>query len=220
MIASARAFNITGIQRQVYVVRPRCCPGCSSRCESPSRSALILMTSEMVSLKGPGFVITQAQATFQLLTMWSGILMLGILQFLMIFLYSMVERRLLRSRRPAALRHPLTPPSAPYVKAVTDARRFKPRKTYPVGRRVHRPRRRHVLHRAGGRAVQHRRAVKVQEEPRCCAAWPDLDQPTSGSVTFNGQRVDGPPANFAVVFRFMPVRCSRGSPSRRTSGCR
>ncbi|BBY74429.1 ABC transporter [Mycolicibacterium parafortuitum] len=33
---------------------------------------------------------------------------------------------------------------------------------------------------------------------RCVAG---LDQPTSGSVTFNGQRVDGPPANFAVVFQ-------------------
>ncbi len=33
---------------------------------------------------------------------------------------------------------------------------------------------------------------------RCIAG---LDQPTSGSVTFNGQRVDGPPVNFAVVFQ-------------------
>jgi len=33
---------------------------------------------------------------------------------------------------------------------------------------------------------------------RCVAG---LDRPTSGSVTFNGQRVDGPPANFAVVFQ-------------------
>ncbi|MCV7064217.1 ABC transporter ATP-binding protein [Mycolicibacterium vaccae] len=33
---------------------------------------------------------------------------------------------------------------------------------------------------------------------RCVAG---LDKPTSGSVTFNGQRVDGPPANFAVVFQ-------------------
>lgn len=33
---------------------------------------------------------------------------------------------------------------------------------------------------------------------RCVAG---LDQPTSGSVTFDGQRVDGPPDNFAVVFQ-------------------
>ncbi|MGE2737244.1 ABC transporter ATP-binding protein [Mycolicibacterium vaccae] len=33
---------------------------------------------------------------------------------------------------------------------------------------------------------------------RCIAG---LDKPTSGSVTFNGERVDGPPANFAVVFQ-------------------
>ncbi|MGE2834894.1 ABC transporter ATP-binding protein [Mycobacterium sp. SMC-4] len=33
---------------------------------------------------------------------------------------------------------------------------------------------------------------------RCIAG---LDQPTAGSVTFQDQRVDGPPANFAVVFQ-------------------
>ncbi|KWX65917.1 ABC transporter ATP-binding protein [Mycobacterium sp. NAZ190054] len=33
---------------------------------------------------------------------------------------------------------------------------------------------------------------------RCIAG---LDGPTSGSVTFNGRRVDGPPADFAVVFQ-------------------
>jgi NitT/TauT family transport system ATP-binding protein len=33
---------------------------------------------------------------------------------------------------------------------------------------------------------------------RCVAG---LDRPTSGSVTFNSQRIDGPPANFAVVFQ-------------------
>ena len=98
MIASARAFNITGMQRQIYVVLPAVLPRVLVGVRIAIPLSLILMvTSEMVGAqKGLGFVITQAQATFQLLTMWSGILMLGILGFLMIFLYSMVERRLLR----------------------------------------------------------------------------------------------------------------------------
>ncbi|ANI37338.1 ABC transporter permease [Mycolicibacterium vaccae] len=98
MVASARAFNITGPRRQFYVVLPAVLPRVLVGVRIAIPLSLILMvTSEMVGAqKGLGFVITQAQATFQLLTMWSGILVLGILGFLMTFLYSLVERRLLR----------------------------------------------------------------------------------------------------------------------------
>ena len=98
MIASARAFNITGLQRQVYVVLPAVLPRVLVGIRIAIPLSLILMvTSEMVGAQtGLGFVITQAQATFQLLTMWSGILILGILGFLLTFLYSLAERRLLR----------------------------------------------------------------------------------------------------------------------------
>ncbi|MDF2584947.1 MAG: binding-protein-dependent transport system inner rane component [Mycobacterium sp.] len=98
MIASARAFNITGMQRQVYVVLPAVLPRVLVGIRIAIPLSLILMvTSEMVGAQtGLGFVITQAQATFQLLTMWSGILILGILGFLLTFLYSLAERRLLR----------------------------------------------------------------------------------------------------------------------------
>lgn len=98
MIASARAFNISGLQRQFYVVLPAVLPRVLVGVRIAIPLSLILMvTSEMVGAQqGLGFVITQSQATFQLLTMWSGILVLGILGFAMTFLYSMVERRLLR----------------------------------------------------------------------------------------------------------------------------
>lgn len=98
MIASARAFNISGLQRQVYVVLPAVLPRVLVGIRIAIPLSLILMvTSEMVGAQtGLGFVITQAQATFQLLTMWSGILILGILGFLLTFLYSLAERRLLR----------------------------------------------------------------------------------------------------------------------------
>lgn len=98
MLASVRAFNISGLQRQLYVVLPAVLPRVLVGIRIAIPLSLILMvTSEMVGAQqGLGFVITQAQATFQLLTMWSGILVLGILGFLMTFLYSMAERRLLR----------------------------------------------------------------------------------------------------------------------------
>ncbi|MGE2737243.1 ABC transporter permease [Mycolicibacterium vaccae] len=98
MIASVRAFNITGLHRQVYVVLPAVLPRVLVGVRIAIPLSLILMvTSEMVGAReGLGFVITQAQATFQLLTMWSGILVLGILGFLMTFLYALAESRLLR----------------------------------------------------------------------------------------------------------------------------
>lgn len=95
---SARAFQVQGMQRQLYVILPAVLPRILVGVRIAIPLSLILMvTSEMVGVQqGLGFVITQAQATFQLLTMWSGILVLGVLGFLMTFLYSLVERRLLR----------------------------------------------------------------------------------------------------------------------------
>ncbi|MGI6879223.1 ABC transporter permease [Microbacterium sp. gxy059] len=96
--ASARTFHIAGMQKQLYVVLPSVLPRILVGIRLAIPLSLILMvTSEMVGVhQGLGFVITQAQATFKLLTMWSGILVLGLLGFLLTFLYSLVERRLLR----------------------------------------------------------------------------------------------------------------------------
>lgn len=95
--ATTRAFQITGFKRQLHVVLPAVLPRILVGIRISIPLSLILMvTSEMVGAQeGLGFVITQAQATFQLLTMWSGILMLGILGFLLTFIYSLIERRLL-----------------------------------------------------------------------------------------------------------------------------
>ncbi|GFZ86013.1 ABC transporter permease [Nesterenkonia alkaliphila] len=95
---SARAFQVEGIQFQRYVMLPAVLPRILVGIRIAIPLSLILMvTSEMVGVQqGLGFVITQAQATFQILTMWSGILILGILGFLLTFAYSLIERRLLR----------------------------------------------------------------------------------------------------------------------------
>ncbi|GAA2069529.1 ABC transporter permease [Aeromicrobium halocynthiae] len=95
---SARAFRITGFQRQVFIVLPAVLPRVLVGIRIAIPLGLILMvTSEMVGAQqGLGFVITQAQATFQLVTMWSGIVVLGLLGFTLTLAYSLLERALLR----------------------------------------------------------------------------------------------------------------------------
>jgi ABC-type nitrate/sulfonate/bicarbonate transport system permease component len=103
---SARAFQITGLQRQRYIVRPATTPRILVGIRIAIPIGLILMvTSEMVgSREGLGYVITQAQSSFRLLEMWSGILLLGVLGFVLTFLYSLLERRLRRAVDPLAAR--------------------------------------------------------------------------------------------------------------------
>src|SRR5690606_5407509 len=60
-------------------------------------SLILVVTSELVgSSEGIGFVIVDAQATFKLVDMWSGIVLLGLLGFLLTWLFGLLERRLLR----------------------------------------------------------------------------------------------------------------------------
>jgi ABC-type nitrate/sulfonate/bicarbonate transport system permease component len=103
---SARAFQITGLQRQRYIVLPATTPRILVGIRIAIPIGLILMvTSEMVgSREGLGYVITQAQSSFRLLEMWSGILLLGVLGFVLTFLYSLLERRLRRAVDPLAAR--------------------------------------------------------------------------------------------------------------------
>lgn len=103
---SARAFQITGLQRQRYIVLPAATPPILVGIRIAIPIGLILMvTSEMVgSREGLGYVITQAQSSFRLLEMWSGILLLGVLGFVLTFLYSLLERRLRRAVDPLAAR--------------------------------------------------------------------------------------------------------------------
>jgi ABC-type nitrate/sulfonate/bicarbonate transport system permease component len=103
---TARAFQITGLQRQRYIVLPATTPRILVGIRIAIPIGLILMvTSEMVgSREGLGYVITQAQSSFRLLEMWSGILLLGVLGFVLTFLYSLLERRLRRAVDPLAAR--------------------------------------------------------------------------------------------------------------------
>ena len=64
------------------------------------QTALLLMVvSEMIaSTGGVGFLILQSQQQFRIPAMWAGIIMLGILGFLLNVLFNLAERRILRWR--------------------------------------------------------------------------------------------------------------------------
>ncbi|RCK71332.1 ABC transporter permease [Desertihabitans brevis] len=98
LLDTARVFHVTGLRRALGVVVPAVLPRVLVGVRIAVPLSLILMvTSEMVGAqRGLGYVITQAQATFQLLTMWSGIVVLGVLGFLLTTAYSALERLLLR----------------------------------------------------------------------------------------------------------------------------
>ena len=69
----------------------------------PDRLAVILMViSEMVaSTNGIGFFVLQSQRSFDIPEMWSGILLLGILGYVLNVIFIMVERRVLAWHRGA-----------------------------------------------------------------------------------------------------------------------
>lgn len=98
LLDTARVFHLSGLRRQLRVIVPAVLPRVLVGVRIAIPLSLILMvTSEMVGAqRGLGYVITQAQATFQLLTMWSGILVLGCLGFTLTFVYGLVERALIQ----------------------------------------------------------------------------------------------------------------------------
>ena len=69
---------------------------------SLSLAVIMMVISEMVaSTNGIGFFVLQAQRTFAIPEMWSGILLLGILGYLLNVLFVLVERRVLAWHREA-----------------------------------------------------------------------------------------------------------------------
>jgi ABC-type nitrate/sulfonate/bicarbonate transport system permease component len=95
---TASVYQIRGWARVSRVLLPAVAPRIATGIRIAIPISLILVvTSELVgSSVGIGFVIVDAQATFRLLDMWSGILMLGILGFVISWLFGLIERRLLR----------------------------------------------------------------------------------------------------------------------------
>jgi ABC-type nitrate/sulfonate/bicarbonate transport system permease component len=108
MSETARSFGVTGGARLRHLVLRSASPQIFAGLRQALSIGIILMViSEMFAASnGLGFAIVQFQRSFALPDMWSGILLLGILGFLLSVLFQVVERRALgwyhglrRSRR-------------------------------------------------------------------------------------------------------------------------
>lgn len=93
----ARMYGLTGGARFRRLILPAASPHIFAGLRTSLSLALILMViSELVaSTNGIGYFVVQAQRTFAIPEMWSGIVLLGVLGYLLNALFSLVERRVL-----------------------------------------------------------------------------------------------------------------------------
>jgi ABC-type nitrate/sulfonate/bicarbonate transport system permease component len=100
---TAEVFGISRRDRVLRVILPAAAPQIFAGMRTSLSLALILMViSEMVaSTNGIGYFVLQSQRGFDMPEMWSGILLLGILGYLLNAVFVLVERRVLRWHRGA-----------------------------------------------------------------------------------------------------------------------
>src|SRR4051794_5707302 len=100
---TTRSYGIPGRDRLWRVMLPAASPQIFAGLRTAVSLALILMViSEMVaSTNGIGYFVLQSQRTFAIPEMWSGILLLGILGYVLNGIFVLLEKRLLRWHRGA-----------------------------------------------------------------------------------------------------------------------
>jgi ABC-type nitrate/sulfonate/bicarbonate transport system permease component len=100
---TTRVYGIPGGDRVWRVMLPAASPQIFAGMRTSLSLALILMViSEMVaSTNGIGYFVLQSQRTFAIPEMWSGILLLGILGYVLNGGFMLIERRVLRWHRGA-----------------------------------------------------------------------------------------------------------------------
>ncbi|MGW0823210.1 ABC transporter permease [Streptomyces sp. NPDC002845] len=97
MSETARSYGVTGLARLRHVVLPSAGPQIFAGLRQALSIGIILMViSEMFAASnGLGFTIVQFQRGFAIPDMWTGILVLGLLGFLLSVVFQLVERRVL-----------------------------------------------------------------------------------------------------------------------------
>jgi ABC-type nitrate/sulfonate/bicarbonate transport system permease component len=100
---TARSYGIGGRDTVLRVILPAAAPQIFAGMRTSLSLALILMViSEMVaSTNGIGYFVLQSQRSFAIPEMWSGILLLGILGYVLNAVFVLIERRVLRWHRGA-----------------------------------------------------------------------------------------------------------------------
>ncbi|MDL2080969.1 ABC transporter permease subunit [Streptomyces sp. GXMU-J15] len=97
MAETARSYGLTGAARLRHVVLRSASPQIFAGLRQALSIGIILMViSEMFAASnGLGFTIVQFQRSFAIPDMWTGILVLGLLGFLLSVVFQLVERRVL-----------------------------------------------------------------------------------------------------------------------------
>ncbi|MEW2568495.1 ABC transporter permease [Streptomyces sp. NPDC047070] len=97
MSETARSYGITGVARLRYLVLPAASPQIFAGLRQALSIGIILMViSEMFAASnGLGFTIVQFQRGFAIPDMWTGILLLGLLGFVLSVVFRLVERHAL-----------------------------------------------------------------------------------------------------------------------------
>ncbi|MFF3572441.1 ABC transporter permease [Nocardia jiangxiensis] len=97
MVDTCRSFGITRTARLWHMVLPAASPQIAAGLKQSLSIGLILMViGEMfAATNGLGFSIVQFQRSFAIPQMWSGIILLGIIGFLLSALFTVVEKRAL-----------------------------------------------------------------------------------------------------------------------------
>lgn len=103
LLDTARCYRIRPLDRLRSVILPAALPQIFAGMRTSLSIAIIVMVvSEMVaSTNGIGFFILQSQRSFAIAEMWSGILLLGLLGYVLNYAFTVVERRALRWHREA-----------------------------------------------------------------------------------------------------------------------
>jgi len=99
----ARSYGISGRDRLLRMTLPAALPQIFAGMRlSLSLAVILMVVSEMVaSTNGIGFFVLQSQRSFAIPEMWSGILLLGVLGYVLNVLFVIVERRVLAWHRGA-----------------------------------------------------------------------------------------------------------------------
>lgn len=95
---TSRSYGITGFNRVRYQVLPAATPQIFTgiRQSLPIGLMLMIISEMFASTSGLGFSVIQFQRSFAIPEMWSGILVLGLLGYLVAVIFRFVERRVLR----------------------------------------------------------------------------------------------------------------------------
>jgi ABC-type nitrate/sulfonate/bicarbonate transport system permease component len=99
----ARVYGVSGRDRLLRMTLPAASPQIFAGMRLSLSLAVILMViSEMVaSTNGIGFFVLQSQRSFAIPEMWSGILLLGILGYVLNLVFVIIERKVLAWHRGA-----------------------------------------------------------------------------------------------------------------------